>query len=868
METSRKEFINTQIKKYQAEYRNYETFRKIIKRILKILLREVTRDFVILGKVKSVSELAETLSTAGDRAIPIENYTDLCQIFVVLTNTNDVLALNELLHSCFKIIPDSTEIDWKIATKSPGTHPSIRIVVQLPQELDLKNILRIKNPEQMKIAIPPDLPPLKGEIYLRTNLQHVGELLSFDKITGKGIQIPPSETQEQEQILKLLELADKLINNFAGKLQEYESNYTFFPSDKIADEIVKLKEILAFDPTNVGVAQRIARLALIIGDWASVQTVLEQVLHTPEWEKTPKMQTASILRDLGIAICKLNGNNPFGNEFKVGQGNIQTAIQINPRDSDAYAALGGTYRKQGKDQDAQESYKKAVEVNPGDPYPLGNYLIYEIRNKGNLSPVESNRLKIEQAIEKRIGQAEVSADIPWAYFDLGLFNLLLGDVNRSLLNYLMAMKSSADAWMIKTALDSFNQLEIVHDQIKGAYLVKRLLLLGIVFHPKVGLTEKNDQSNLLTSLKKCMEFKHTFEKNPIFLIVGNSSNLSDTYQKKYQDIFTKQFHTFITKFETKFKDFRINIVSDGSKTGIGGIVGNIQVAHPGNVKTIAYLPQLVPSTIPLDNRYSEVIKTQGTNFSILEILQFWYDVFSSGLKPQDIKVIGIGGGSITGLALRIALVFGAQVALFENSGGASNELMKNTQWSMQNLEGNKTNQSRRAFKILMPSSDDLCNFLTRPFVSDSDIDNLRKVMIITRAGIDLYVKNFANEPIESSLLSGILTAIDNVAMEISAGQVLSIKCQNAHLTGGFSSDMNFKVMFLLFNYPTSSLEQKIVQFIKRIEKKITAQKINQPGLVIPAEDPDLYAIFKDVFGPEILKFFSPEMLKILGDLDF
>ncbi len=867
MDINPKDFIDTQINNYRKAYPNYKLFYKILKKVLKTFVREITRDFVVFGRLKSVSELAESLMNAGDKALPLEYATDLCQVSVILRNASEVIALNELLHVSLKtIMPDSTESNWKDAPISnEHSKPGVRMIVQLPPEMEILNILKIKSTDKMNITFPPDIPQFKGEIFLRTNLERVGELLSFDKILEKGIQIPPNHKQEQDQILKLLELADKLINNFAGKLQEFESNYTYFPNDKIAVEIIKLKEILRFEPTNVEVAQRIARLALIIGDWTTVQTVLEQILLTPEWNNTPKLQTAAILRDLGIAICKLNGNSPFGKEFQIGQGNILTAIKINPRDSDAHAALGGTYRKQGKDRDAQDSYKKAVEVNPGDPYPLGNYLIYEIRNRGNLGPIESNRIKIEQAIEKRFSQAEVSADIPWAYFDLGIFYLFLGEVNRSILNYLLAMKLSVDPWMIKTALDGFNQLENVHDQIKGAYLIKRLLLLGLIFHPKLGLKDNKESAESISSLNKCMEIKYSFDKNPIFLIIGNSHNLPDINQKKYKEFFSKQFRTFITQFDDKFKNFKINIVSEGLKTGIGGIIGDLQASHPGKVKTIAYIPQLIPSSIPLDSRYTELIKTQGMDFSALEILQFWYDVYTSGVNPQDIKVIGVGGGAITGLALRMAIVFGAQIGLLVDSAGATSELIRNEIWSAQCVESKIANNARRAFKILMPNSSDLLNFLTRPFVSDLDIDNLRKVIIIDKTGVDIYVKNFAREPIEPTLLSGILTAIDNIAVEISAGQVLSIKCQNAFLTGGFSSNSQLKVMFLLFNYPNNSLEQKIVEFIRRIEKNRNIQQVYDAHQIIKSDDLDVKEIFKEIFGTEIMKFFSTEMLKILND---
>ncbi len=81
-----------------------------------------------------------------------------------------------------------------------------------------------------------------------------------------------------------------------------------------------------------------------------------------------------------------------------------------------------------------------------------------------------------------------------------------------------------------------------------------------------------------------------------------------------------------------------------------------------------------------DSRYSEFRITTGDDFSALETVQYWIDLVSSGIKPEEVKLLGINGGTIASAEFRLALALGATVGVIAGSGRAADELLLDPFW--------------------------------------------------------------------------------------------------------------------------------------------------------------------------------------------
>jgi len=837
MNEEQRKFYERQINDYKKKYPLYEQYCTILKKILTQIVEEVSSEFIIQERVKSISSFADKITRLNESYTnQIENITDFCGIRIILPNFDELNAVNELIRKNFAIAIEDKERKLDKLENYDIKYISNYFIVQLLPKLNLYQKLNLEISDEIK--------SLKAEIQVRTYLQHAWAINYYDKFLKSEFKVPKPYFQELNQISTLLETADNSLNNLMKKMRDYESNYgAYMSKEKINKELERLEFVYATDRNNIEIAYKIAKLARDIEDWEKAKTTLESVLKTDMWKNYPDLKSVSIYRDLGIAICKMY--DPSTKEFEEGQNYLMTALSINPNDSDAYAALGGTYKIQKKEIKAYECYKQALDINPGDPYPLGNYLIYEIRKNGNLDPIKNNREMIEKAIKKRLNQIEVKVDFPWPFFDLGTFYLFLGDKNKSLINYLMAIKFSSNIWMIKTTLDTLEMLKDVYDQLNNIKLIECLLMQGIAFLSKKNL-EKNQEiyNEIINKLNIYMQPKERYFGDSIVIIAGGTDVIIERNIQLYRN-----------KFIEAFRDFKGTIISGGTQSGICGIVGDIQEKYPKTIRTIGYIPKFIPSNVEIDRRYTEIHATDGNDFSILETFQYWYDILKTGVNPSNIKLIGINGGKISALEFRIAIVFGAQVGIIEHSGRAASELI-NDQWWIETSEKEHDKKPKRLFKVIKNTSEDIYNFLTKPFITDPDIENLQKIIIRHQYGIDRYVKNFNPNDYDDTRFAGLITALDNFGSEINVGEIISIKFKDAYLTGGFFTDMSFKVLFLLTDYPSESLEKKIAAFIIKVEKELGDHfnELHRNGKSY-LHGKEMEKIFSDVFGPEILKLF-------------
>jgi hypothetical protein len=105
----------------------------------------------------------------------------------------------------------------------------------------------------------------------------------------------------------------------------------------------------------------------------------------------------------------------------------------------------------------------------------------------------------------------------------------------------------------------------------------------------------------------------------------------------------------------------------------------VQEAFPESIHTIGYVPRGVKG-VPLDDRYREIRLTSESDFSVMEVVQYWCDLVTSGVLPSQVKVFGIDGGSISTSEYKMALALGASVALLEGSGREAKKLRHNRHW--------------------------------------------------------------------------------------------------------------------------------------------------------------------------------------------
>jgi predicted Rossmann-fold nucleotide-binding protein len=103
-------------------------------------------------------------------------------------------------------------------------------------------------------------------------------------------------------------------------------------------------------------------------------------------------------------------------------------------------------------------------------------------------------------------------------------------------------------------------------------------------------------------------------------------------------------------------DFDGVLLSGGTPVGLSGVVGT--VAGRLGLRAIGYLP----TGATRDHGYTEFRETPDSNeFTVLEPLAMWTDIFAAGIAPVDVRLLVCPGGPLTYAEILLARALGARI---------------------------------------------------------------------------------------------------------------------------------------------------------------------------------------------------------------
>jgi ppGpp synthetase/RelA/SpoT-type nucleotidyltranferase len=647
-----REWLRDQAAKYTALYPRYKLYANTLDGLLRRASERHAPLAIVQARPKSISGFAEKALRKREEYIrrygcadPVNQITDLCGARVVTQTREEVDVICEFVKEHFDIDSRNTVDCSERLKPTEFGYRSVHYVVKFkPDVFPTKGV---------EATIPDDVYGLWAEIQVRTLLEHAWADFTHNVTYKSAFEIPTKWERELSGLAATLEATDGAFSRIQAGLQTYAASYgAYMTPQEIADEIATQEIVLEHDPENVRLAHRIGKLAITLGDWPKAVALLSNHVDS---EYQP------LTRDLGVAMCKLHHDDPASEEYQQGQRYLEEAIRLDPKDSDAPASLAGTLR--GRDDDrAQELYRQAHEVDPSDPYPLGNFLGYQIARTGDTSLVALMGPVIGSVIQRCRNQADVGMNLPWAFYDMGKFLLLLGQPYESLAAHAKAVQLSTEIGMIDTSLRALDELRVAQYALLAFEWVRRLLL--------VSRAARFPSEEAAKQVKELALTDHEPIQGPVVIVAGGCDVSVEEEMQSYRPLVLEG-----------LSDFKGTIISSGTTAGIGGLIGDVQQEHPDTIRTIGYMPRLIPADVSKDRRYSEVRHTEGNDFSALEPLQYWIDIIASGIHPSDVKLLGINGNTIAAAEYRIALALGARVLLVEDSGREAARLLSDGDWS-------------------------------------------------------------------------------------------------------------------------------------------------------------------------------------------
>jgi ppGpp synthetase/RelA/SpoT-type nucleotidyltranferase len=647
-----------QIEKYKKEYVVYKEYAETLRRILEAACKIHASLAVVQARPKSLSSFGEkAVRKAHKYSSPITQLTDLCGARVITTTEEEAHRICGFINEEFQVDrPNSLDVRTRLRSSEFG-YLSYHYVVELGD----KPILGFR--------IPRAIQGRKAEIQVRTLLQHAWASISHDRIYKSQFKVPEFLHRNLARIAALLEQADDEFDSAVRKVEAYKLHYGAYMSPaQMKDEIETLRLILKNEPAESqkpAIALHIAHIAKAAWDWETVDETLQPFVGIAGCKQQ------EILLEHGHALCRMSCRSSRGRKFARGQKELTEASTGADRKLRAKALgyLAWSFGQiPGRERKAAELHRQAYELAPDDPYLLCSWLEFEIIGRKSLDLLILNRQTIISALETCRAHVEAGIELPWAFFTMGKLHLILGEPYESFAAYAQAIHLLTTehpdrvAEILECESGCLDHFGIAKDLDPGRKWADDFLLLA-----KSVLAEK--PTGIPKAPLKAIEKLKLLK--PVVIIAGESKPASAA---KYREIHISLSHTL--------RNFRGTIISGGTAQGIPGMVGDIAASLRGKnkigFKLIGYLPRALPPGVTADKRYDKRVMTSSSGFSAEQPLRYWEDIITSGIEPGEVRLLAIGGGSLTGFECRLALALGATVGILTSKGVMTNDIYHDT----------------------------------------------------------------------------------------------------------------------------------------------------------------------------------------------
>ncbi len=749
-----------------SERPRYEVYAGALRAILERACEECGVMGFVEARAKSTASFVEKISRKGKGLDdPVTQFTDLCGARVIAQTQQEVDRICEFIRAHFKIDEaNSPDIRSRLAVGEFG-YLSDHLVVQMPwstltsislpgedsmspEERLLAEVLE----ESLDTSVRPALRSWqqvadyignrKAEIQVRTLLQHAWAAITHDRVYKSEFDAPEALRRQLHRMAALMEEADGELQEAVDRVDTYNLNYAaYLEPDEIDAEISRWRAVL---PQTDGagrrnVAMKIARLARAKEDWDAVVEALQEHVQEgipgmlrdlgvtassgagwsmpqqlrkavagEDWTRVRSLLSPHTAKAMADMLCEI-GLAESIRKNQAGRGHLEDAVTIAPGHVDAHCYLGDTYCERmdsclgGACEKAREHYARAFEEAPAEPRALRCYLECCLCGGRDISALRLLRPGLEAAIGTCRERASIGVYVPYAYYDMGIFELMLDRPYESLSAFAKAVHHSRTPRKVERAL---KDVEKLRDAAQGAlgklpegarederehlcrwlrwceWLRRFLLLARAVKLRKAAQqlaesaaeTEAAEARGTADTARDalCVDLatkRHVRMDEPVVVVAGGTDESVQDQMAEYGTLVMRA-----------FAGFEGTIISGGTTAGICGVIGGLSVG--GAVRKVSYLPDRdrLPADAPLDTRYDirepvplpEELRPGATEdevpFTALEPIQGWIDLFCQEVAPEDVNVLGINGGTIAGFEYRLALALGATVGIIQSSG--------------------------------------------------------------------------------------------------------------------------------------------------------------------------------------------------------
>lgn len=724
------EQIKAQVQAYADIQSHYQAFSDFMSQIFNAAVRHLKIEAIVGTRAKGLPNFAEKAIRRRDRyPNPVHQFDDLCGARVIVNFLNEIEPVCDFILTYFDIDDaESEDVGRRLGVSRFG-YRSIHFTVSLNAEKidrlfeDLNlgaDGAGIEKPmpllyehrsaaEMAEHQLSPG-PKYRAEVQVRTLMAHAWAVFAHDRVYKSEFEVPDHIERSTNRLAAMLEGADNEFGRMTGLIEEYETSFGAYMShDQRTDEMEKLQAILQFDSNNVQIAFQIARLALSLDDCSAAVSVLQPFVI--RWEASEKgqrllaaipkckmseesadflsMDDFSLFRDVHFAPVLLKyGQAQWLCNPKSGHNYIKWACAMNNTNADTWVEMAETFWNADKPDIASQCYTVAYKAEPSDPRVLAGMVQCRIVKDQHLSSIPLVQPSLEAAIDVCQERANVGIYLPNAFYDIGLFQMLLGKSYESLSALALGVLKSDALSMVDFSLKRIERIGDAMDgngpgdlnrSVKWAH--RLLLLAAVVKSRQIKGQEiessksseggvQADYSAFAGSVKQLQTkaFDGKATDLPVRIVAGGCHSQVERKLQEYGAI-----------LKTAFKGYDGIVISGGTRSGIAGLVGDLP-STAEQMRKLAYSPSsFVQDDVEAHPAY-DIFEIEGEDFSPLEPLQGWIDLLAKGVDPAQVRLLGINGGKIASFEFRLALAMGATVGVVRESGRAALEILSDPDW--------------------------------------------------------------------------------------------------------------------------------------------------------------------------------------------
>lgn len=717
------EEYNKQVEAYHKEIPAYETFARALKRVLENACRISIPEAIVQTRPKDISSFAAKWVLKYDRyPDPIEDMTDLCGGRVIVQTLEQVQAVCQFIEHNFKVL----EKDDK----------GLLLGESVFGYRDMHYLIRLKEERAGTIGFSPEereaIKERTAELQVRTWVQHAWADTLHDRLYKAPLRLSQETKREGALLAAIMENGDRTFNRLSLELDGMAANYTAYAGREDVQKEVDAQELIYKNEPDDSLkkpifALRLSRLLSPGGDYDRVVELLDPYRDL----KGPVRP--ELLLELGHALCRKHRGSPASQEYCRGQAYLEevkehstkpeltTVPDLRKQKSlharSLYRLAWSWEAVEDGAVKALRHYRVAVELEPDNPYYLASKLGYEIYCSRSSSLIQTMRGSIKKAVETCRDHALAGTELPYAFFAAGRLSLLLEDKTDTKgeasigwytrgLYELYSGTSCAPPALLEDEMQWLRRISFGKEPSEIQVWIKKLISISREFQKKCG--EKDNAP----------ADQETLPEPRVLIIAGGAASIGTGELEKIRPL-----------LKAALKNYRGKVISGGTRSGVPGCVGEVTEELKGekskNFSLVGYLPSRLPWDAPFDERYDDKIIVGKASFTAEQILKNWEDFLREGIEPEQVLLIGFGGGKISSIEYLIALALGASVLLVQSSGGEAYRLLSDPVWKgVENLYPVPADAaSLRAFVCpaaqVYPNLDDLAKILHEKYLDHS-----------------------------------------------------------------------------------------------------------------------------------------------------